>query len=258
MPHECRYNWTHTFTGGLGGGQRNGTVQWLPACCWPLVAFWCHYSSFLWSRKRRRRRRWWWTQLTVSPWSQKAAQYSILLMRGDAFRGIKKMFLPLILAAVPLPQCSPSPCCCVFPPLASFVWRLHKHPLYLAHLPPSLSLALCIARLWVFPLTLSCLALFSSSTCFTTAVPPLIYIFSGFVSLPLCLHLLLSSPRLIFFSKAIYLHLSPLPPLVNLSLSLLFAHLTHICMDHLFFQASTATFPLLSAVLRVSSQSVRF
>lgn len=144
------------------------------------------------------------------------------------------------------------------PPPASFVWRLHKHPLYLAHLPPSLSLALCIACLWVFPLTLSCLALFSSSTRFTQRSLRWFIFSQVFVSLPLCLHLLLSSPRLIFFSKAIYLHPSPLPPLVNLSLSLLFAHFTPICMDHLFFQASTATFPLLSAVLRVSSQSVRF
>lgn len=105
------------------------------------------------------------------------------------------------------------------PPPASFVWRLHKHPLYLAHLPPSLSLALCIACLWVFPLTLSCLALFSSSTRFTQRSLRWFIFSQVFVSLPLCLHLLLSSPRLIFFSKAIYLHPSPLPPLVNLSLS---------------------------------------
>lgn len=57
------------------------------------------------------------------------------------------------LAAVPLPQCSPLPCCCVPPPLASFVWRLHKHPLYLAHLPPSLSLSLSVLHVFEFSLS---------------------------------------------------------------------------------------------------------
>lgn len=59
-------------------------------------------------------------------------------------------------------------------PLASFVWRLRKHPLYLAHLSHS-SLSLSFYR--------SSLS-FSSHTFLSCSrlIPLLIYIFSGFVS----------------------------------------------------------------------------
>lgn len=219
MPHECGYNWTHTFT-ERGRGAKEWHCPVAPCMLLAPGGFLVPLQLLSVEQEEEEEM----MVNTVDSLSMESESSSVQYPPNErrGIQGHKEDVFAPDLAAVPLPQCSPLPC----PPLASFVWRLHKHPLYLAHLPPSLSLALCIACLWVFPLTLSCLALFSSSTRFTQRSLRWFIFSQVFVSLPLCLHLLLSSPRLIFFSKAIYLHPSPLPPLVNLSLSLFFLHIS--------------------------------
>lgn len=104
-------------------------------------------------------------------------------------------------------------CSAQFALLASFVCRLHKHPLYPSHL--FLSFCRSLTRLWVFlfpPLALSCLARLLHQI--SSSVPLLIYIFLRLLSSPP--HLLQHISRSLSNSP----HPAPLPSLSSCSSSL--------------------------------------
>lgn len=189
-----------------------------------------------------RRRRWWWAWLTGSPCSQKAAQRPLLqahCQRPESpysandrwcIQGWKKdvrvwwvFFFASPVARVAVPQSRVS---LLHPPasfsLASFVWRLHKRPLYLFHLCRSL------ARLLVFfPSLLSHFSVLLSphQIALSSTLLHGPFAFSQAVFIPLQ-HALISP---ISFSRTI------LFPFISLSLSSSFppflSHLCQVCRD---------------------------